>query len=284
MLLAARQAGRPREAFVGPVAARLLGTPAHRSAPQPPNVVRIDVNQTGGEPLSWEAQRRLERRATAERLARQNLRRVQSSSAILRLTQLPTPDFVERALLQVAMAPPPTAQPRRAGVPQQVQQHRRAPVAPPCVVPVVEEDSGPVEPPPRPNDRSWQRSVKARLDAIRGEQSRPPLRERLHTSPGFANLSLANQHRMRQLLLAGNPHLYNHAKYAYETRSLAEMVEDIKLAAGASRGRDDEDDDGTDPWEEYCKAEAAAAANPPPPPPPCPTYESVPVPSRIRLR
>lgn len=120
--------------------------------------------------------------------------------------------------------------------------------------------SGPYEPAPRPNDRSWQRSVKNRLDQIRGEQKRPPLRERLHTSPGFANLSMANQRRMRELLLAGNPHNFNHAKYdTGATRSIQDMMLDIRLAAGASRGKSDDDDD-TDPFQEYLKSEAQAAA------------------------
>ena len=88
----------------------------------------------------------------------------------------------------------------------------------------------------------WQRQVRNKLDIIQG-QGRPPLRTRLDTNPGFKGMSLDRQKRLRQLLDAGNPHLYNHAKYAHDMSkmSLMDMVADIKLAAGGGRGEDNDE-------------------------------------------
>ena len=131
------------------IVAQLLG-PAHRSAPSlkpppPPNLICISEPPASAKgPISakvlYDRQRRAELRAqTAD-----PIRRVQSSSALLKLTAMPTPGYARRALLEVAVAPPAAEPDRRPRPPRRRElpkNHRRPPIAPPF--------SGPGPDPPR---------------------------------------------------------------------------------------------------------------------------------------
>jgi len=76
------------------------------------------------------------------------------------------------------------------------------------------------------------RNVQSELDKLQ-DHKHVPLRERLDTNLGYVHLSRPNQQRLRALLNV-NPSSFNHARYAWGTRDLREMVEDIKLAAASA--------------------------------------------------
>ena len=83
-------------------------------------------------------------------------------------------------------------------------------------------------PPPAPLDRMYSRGVDRRLEDIQGDET--PLRERLHRSPGFANLPALRQTQLRAIIEAIEPRRFNGANApALGSQTLRDVVTGLNL-------------------------------------------------------
>ena len=186
-------------------------------------------------------------------LSRGPVVRTESTPALLRLTQFPTPAYTERALAAVANRPThkqaaiesasldigsllvrerqsagrSTKMPQRAPLGSLAGRARHQRLAREMST----AQRMDLDRPPRAAVRGIMRAVTNQLDRIQG--SAVAVKDRLDTNPGFLNLAKKDQERLRELLDI-DPHKFNQKGVEWGTRGIQEMVEDIKLAAASS--------------------------------------------------
>ena len=169
-----------------------------------------------------------------------------SSAPTLRLSCMPTPAHVRKALAGSLINAEALRPARKAPVPP-TQSHRRAPsfhrVAPrwrppPTKAVSLYHEMGGAKhertapPPPAPMDRHYSRGVERRLQQIQGT-AKTPLRDRFFENPGAVNMPGSRQLELHALLSAGNPRTHNYGN----ARSLGdESIRHVVSALGLREG------------------------------------------------